>query len=717
MRECANCGRLNDEDADFCVNPDCRVYLGWSKPGPATAAPPTPPPPAPPVPDAPPPPDPAPAPTPPAPTPPAPTPPAPPPPTPTPMPAPPAPAPPVPHPPPPAPVPPPPSPPPPGPVHPVQPPAPPVQPAHGTQPPGQQPTGQQPQAQHQRGGVRLHLDPPVARVEPGGSVTVRAVAENTGTRVDELRVDLTGPGAAFGTLDRVSLSVYPDTTQAATVTFAAERGPRPLAGDTAFTIEVRSILHRDVRASADGVVVVGPFVDVAGRLEPEATRGRRPGTQALHLTNAGNAAADVAVAFDDHDELLTFTPEQAPVTVPPGETARLATRVAAPRIWIGRTKSHQFTATVTPPGRPPVTVNGVRHQKPFLPWWLPLLLALLVVGGVAVVNYLNTGEVPRTARLAAAAATGKVEDAGFDVGVRNVTDPTVPKGQVVGTDPAAGTKLKKGSMVTLLVSLGRCVGPCPVPVPAVEGAPVAEARKRLAIRHLKIANETTVPSTEIAKGLAIRTSPAAGTSVAPGTAVTLTISSGPPAGAPVAIPDVSDQPRQQAFNMLVDKGFVVTVVQRADRRAPGIAIGTDPAAGTRRAPGSPVKLFVSTGPPTPTIFRDGNLQLYSFARYDLDNGTQTDINSDLVVHSTDTGDVVDVAPGATLGLAPPGTSFDFDGCRDVTLGTAPVRFADFPEGRVICVRTAQGRISVVYSNGPLGDSGMWGVAFKTYNRV
>jgi serine/threonine-protein kinase len=61
--------------------------------------------------------------------------------------------------------------------------------------------------------------------------------------------------------------------------------------------------------------------------------------------------------------------------------------------------------------------------------------------------------------------------AGFQVTVQDVPSDTVPQGMVIGTDPAAGTPLPRGSAVRLLVSSG----PSLVPVPSMVGQPRATA--------------------------------------------------------------------------------------------------------------------------------------------------------------------------------------------------------------------------------------------------
>ena len=82
------------------------------------------------------------------------------------------------------------------------------------------------------------------------------------------------------------------------------------------------------------------------------------------------------------------------------------------------------------------------------------------------------------------------------------------KGSVVGTDPAIGSRVGKGSTVLLIVS----AGPHMIAVPQVTGSTLATAEASL--RHAglipgKVLNQT---STTIQSGIVISTTPASGVS-------------------------------------------------------------------------------------------------------------------------------------------------------------------------------------------------------------
>jgi len=95
----------------------------------------------------------------------------------------------------------------------------------------------------------------------------------------------------------------------------------------------------------------------------------------------------------------------------------------------------------------------------------------------------------------------------------------------------------------------------------------------------------------------ISESPAAGTSVASGAAVSLVVSSGAPPPTPVAVPNVVGQTQAAATSAISGAGFTVGAVAQESSTtvASGSVISQNPAAGADSASGSAVDLVVSTG--------------------------------------------------------------------------------------------------------------------------
>lgn len=125
----------------------------------------------------------------------------------------------------------------------------------------------------------------------------------------------------------------------------------------------------------------------------------------------------------------------------------------------------------------------------------------------------------------------------------------VPKGFVISSDPGAGTERHAGSAIALTVSKGS-----PVEVADVTGASVADATSELEQAGLKVKIATQQVNSEFDQGKIAQQSPKAGSQVAGGDTVTLTVSKGPEM---VSVPDVVGATVDDAKKTLEDAGFQV----------------------------------------------------------------------------------------------------------------------------------------------------------------
>jgi beta-lactam-binding protein with PASTA domain len=124
-------------------------------------------------------------------------------------------------------------------------------------------------------------------------------------------------------------------------------------------------------------------------------------------------------------------------------------------------------------------------------------------------------------------ATAALVGAGLTAGsVSTESSTTVSVGTVLSESPLAGTAVTAGTAVNLTVSSG----PPQVVVPNVTGETQAAASSALTTAGLVLGTVTTASSILVAAGNVISESPVAGSSVAAGLAVSLTISSGPMRG-------------------------------------------------------------------------------------------------------------------------------------------------------------------------------------------
>jgi serine/threonine-protein kinase len=155
---------------------------------------------------------------------------------------------------------------------------------------------------------------------------------------------------------------------------------------------------------------------------------------------------------------------------------------------------------------------------------------------------------------------------------------TIPEGSVVSTDPQAGTQLKRGDTVTVVVSQGKA----PISVPDETGKDINSARGDLERLGLQV-NEKYVDGDQPADQV-ISQSPKPGTGASQNDTITLNVSKGPPQ---VGIPDVQNQPCQQAQQALQGAGLAPQVAGNPN----AFAHGTNPPAGTQVPPQTQVQLL------------------------------------------------------------------------------------------------------------------------------
>ncbi|SER92094.1 serine/threonine protein kinase [Pedococcus cremeus] len=162
-------------------------------------------------------------------------------------------------------------------------------------------------------------------------------------------------------------------------------------------------------------------------------------------------------------------------------------------------------------------------------------------------------------------------------------DEKVPAGQIVSTTPKAGTALKRGAAVNIVVSKGRQ----PIEVQDFTGKPADQAVGALTDAGLQVDATKQEFSTDVPKGSVISQSPATGT-LYRGDKVTLVVSKGPEM---VKVPDVQGKQIDEAQKILEAAGFKVKV----DSFMGGI-FGTvrsqDPGANADAPKGSTVTLVV-----------------------------------------------------------------------------------------------------------------------------
>ncbi|MCG7289719.1 MULTISPECIES: Stk1 family PASTA domain-containing Ser/Thr kinase [unclassified Corynebacterium] len=170
--------------------------------------------------------------------------------------------------------------------------------------------------------------------------------------------------------------------------------------------------------------------------------------------------------------------------------------------------------------------------------WLSALLGLLLAVAVSwfVYDYFSANKdtaevvkeemvpVPELADMPRNDAVRELEHLGFAVSVMEEPSPEIKRGNVISTNPAAGSELKRGTQITLTVSSGKEM----TDVPDVTNLTAEEAIEELKKAGLELnPNVRRESSDNIEEGVILSQQPAGGTQIAKGSRIAITVSSGP----------------------------------------------------------------------------------------------------------------------------------------------------------------------------------------------
>lgn len=196
------------------------------------------------------------------------------------------------------------------------------------------------------------------------------------------------------------------------------------------------------------------------------------------------------------------------------------------------------------------------------------------------------------------AAQKSLEDAGLKVEWEYDYNGSVGTGDVISTDPKAGTMVAEGSTVKVKVSKGEDT----IKLPSVTGKTQADATAELEKLGLKVGNVTEENSKNDV-GIVIAQGISANTWVARGTAVDLVISKGPKE-VKVTVPPISGKAEATAISLLDNAGLKYTKkYQYSDSVKTGYVISADPGDGASVNQGAEITIVISQGkepaePPT-----------------------------------------------------------------------------------------------------------------------
>ena len=457
-----------------------------------------------------------------------------------------------------------------------------------------------------------------------------------------------------------------DVYSAGIVLFELLTGRPPYQGESAMQVAYQHV-HSRVPAPSSRVRGIPTPVDEIVVAATDSDPSGRPPDAATMLAELADARAELALPVVPIPPRHRGASDRFAAPSRPAAARRGAAEPAAATAPADRLAAHDTIVAERPVGGagqppPPVVIppsrrarvspRARRRRRRLVVFVVLLLLgaasAAAGVGAVRLYHEWNT-HVPKLAGLSAADARSTLHRTGYaiDPSVTDRFSETVPKGSVIGTEPAAGHRLPQGRAVRLIVSLGKDR----IAVPDVTHRAVGDAETVLQARGLSFdPNYATQHSISVRSGDVISTDPGAGALIKRNAQVRLVVSSGLPT---VDVPHIdANTPFDQAKALLEKAHFSVTRTSAPSESVPaGDVVSVSPA--DRAVYGSTVTLETSSGPPMVAVPDVSSLEPYSQLAGDLQQaGLVPDVKKWL---GGVEGRVVRISPGSGT-LLPKGST-------------------------------------------------------------
>ena len=326
-------------------------------------------------------------------------------------------------------------------------------------------------------------------VEPGLDVAVLATVRNQGQIVDtfDLRVD--GLPEAWATISPGTVFLNPwgsagDYQQEVQVRLHPPRTAQAEARTWPLTVVARSrSLDADV-AWAQVSLTIEPFQSTVMHVGPERRRSRRHASFDVVVANHGNSPMEIVVGAKDSEARCPVTVYPERTLVPVGAAAAPVVRVAVPRPLIfGRPVDHYLDVTHRVAGveSEPTSRRVTFRQRPWLPWWVPPVVALLAAFGTVLALMHRHATVPHLKSDTVSEALVVLKKRHLKLG--KTLYATAPKGvdldTIIDQQPAAGDDLAKGEKVNITLAAAAPTGA----IPPVNGMTLAKAADVLKAAH------------------------------------------------------------------------------------------------------------------------------------------------------------------------------------------------------------------------------------------
>jgi beta-lactam-binding protein with PASTA domain/tRNA A-37 threonylcarbamoyl transferase component Bud32 len=447
---------------------------------------------------------------------------------------------------------------------------------------------------HRAGIVHRDIKPANIMITPSGDVKVmdfgiaRAVADSSATMTQTQAVIGTAQYLSPEQARGESVDSRSDLYSAGCLLYELLAGRPPFVGDSPV-----AVAYQHVREIPQPPSHVNP--DVPDALD-------RVVLKAL----AKDREERYASAADFRDDLVAAVTGR-PVSAPAVGAAAAAAAAATQMIPAGDDRTRTMTAA---PGAPATPATPTTIVPPYAggpeparrgraAGYVGLALAVLAVFALTAFlasRFVGSGaqtesvSVPDLIGKPSAQAKAQLDDAGLEYREGDPIESDKEPGTVLDQNPEARTTVNAGDTVT--VQLAQAPGA--VGVPDVADQSESQARQTLENAGLAGGPVTTEDHATVAGGRVIRTDPAAGEQVPPGTQVAIVVSSGE-----MELPNLGGSPYQDARAQLLERGFQVVVVRQPSPQAVDTVLAQDPAPG-RVEQGTEVTLTVAAPQPEPT---------------------------------------------------------------------------------------------------------------------
>jgi beta-lactam-binding protein with PASTA domain/tRNA A-37 threonylcarbamoyl transferase component Bud32 len=306
-----------------------------------------------------------------------------------------------------------------------------------------------------------------------------------------------------------------------------------------------------------------------------------------------------ATAEEFRADLLRFVDGRPVEAGDPGATSTMAAVGATQAVMATGQTQALMGAAAAGGGVNRAEVDRQRKTRRLVVVLVALLVALAVIA-FFLVKALNSTQhvtVPGVSGLTVSAATQTLQNDNLTVGsTSSKTSPTVTKGVVISSNPAAGSKVDKNSQVALVVSAGPTV--TIVTVPKVEGEQFTAATE--ALQQVGLSYKTKYISSTQPQGTVLKQNPAANARVKSTRVVQLTVSN---IQSSTPVPNVVGSTQATAGSTL--RGASLTVGSQASACSQQVSANNvasqSPVAGTQVQLGTAVNLTISSGPCSATV--------------------------------------------------------------------------------------------------------------------